>query len=282
MKEVVLNEGMVYPISLEFDLLAVTWSVESTGHMFTRIVSVMKENNKQIVMELGLDEVSLVNACIYNNSYRFSHKVLPYLLVQIVSPELLLVATHQHYHLYEIPTLLALDAHNQPRINQAQLIWSSKRLGELNFGRHIVQCLPGSGTYPWVNVVDLCHTSVNVLALSKQPENCHILQQTTVSKFNNPPTVSVMASTHVFWVPLVTTPNMISLQAQPYPTPLDRRAPLRRLHNTTDLSARSLEITLKSSYEVRDLSWDESGRLCMLVTGLYPEAPLIVLLLEFA
>lgn len=64
MKEVVFNEHIVYHISLEFDLLAATWSVESTGQIFTRIVSVAKEHDKEIVIELGLDEVRLVDMYI--------------------------------------------------------------------------------------------------------------------------------------------------------------------------------------------------------------------------
>lgn len=74
MKEVVFNELIVHPISLEFDLLAVTWSVYSTEQTFIRIVSVMKENDKEITMELGLDdpEVRLVDTCIHIESHGFS------------------------------------------------------------------------------------------------------------------------------------------------------------------------------------------------------------------
>lgn len=203
--------------------------------------------------------------------------------MQIVSPELLLVTSHHRYYLYEIPALAALDAHSQPRINRAHLIWSSKRPGEPNFGTGFVRRLPCNVTAPCINVVDLCSASVNVLALSTQPEKCQILQQTTGSQLDTLPIVSAMASTHVFWVPLqIKIPNLVSLRVRPYPIPLDRRTPLRRLHNNTDFSTHSLEMTVKSSYEVLDLNWDESGWLCVLVTALRPEDPLIVLLLEFA
>lgn len=211
----------------------------------------------------------------------FYHKVAPDLqLVQIVSPELLLVICHRQYHLYGIPALVALDAHNQPCINQAQLIWSSTRLGEPIWGGHFVRHLPDTDSC--TNVVDLCGPSMNVLALSKQPGNCQILQQTTGSKEDNPYLPIAMASTHVFWVPLRSIPNLISLRARPYPMPLARSAALHRLHNNADFSTRSLEMTIESAYEVRDLNWDESGRLCILASALRPEDPLIVLLLEFA
>lgn len=49
----IIMPDFVEPISLNFDILAISWMGFTTGRIFTRIANIAGKANKEIVMDLG-------------------------------------------------------------------------------------------------------------------------------------------------------------------------------------------------------------------------------------
>ncbi|KAF7982238.1 hypothetical protein HWV62_29452 [Athelia sp. TMB] len=273
-----LPDEIVEPMSIAFDLLAVSWIEIVTGRVFTRVASLTGEPGREIVLQLKFDQA-------HKHSNTILAKVqVQSLIVQIVSPQLLLVAGLRTFLLYEIPPLKAIDEHGELHVTLAQPIWSTERMDD-PVGRPFVRCLPSSNVTSCVNVVILGGSAIFLLALSKQPEKCRVLKNMTISRSEYSPSSGAMASRHAFWAyDAATVPGLVCLRACAYPLVHNRPAGSCRLYDYEESAfyPRTLEIPVQFGRDVMDLSWDESGKLCVLVSTELKHTTSIILLLDFA